>query len=95
MWAAVRTGSRAWLAARLGAHKRAQAEGRQVRLAVAGRQVRRIIALTALDRLIPVYSSLDQALAHRAAPQQRAAPDVVAGHPADEEGLPLQPDTEP
>ncbi len=57
----------------IGAHKRAQAEGRQVRLAVTGRQVRRIIALTALDRLIPVYPSLDQALAHRAAPQQ--------GHP--------------
>ena len=60
----------AGLHALTGAHKRAQAEGRQVRLAVTGRQVRRIIALTALDRLIPVYPSLDQALAHRAAPQQ-------------------------
>ena len=47
-----------------GAHKRAQAEGRQVRLAVTGAQVRRILALTALDRLIAVYTSLDQALAH-------------------------------
>jgi len=45
-----------------GAHKRAQAEGRQVRLAVTGAQVRRILALTALDRLIAVYTSLDQAL---------------------------------
>jgi anti-sigma B factor antagonist len=47
-----------------GAHKRAQAEGRQVRLVVTGAQVRRILALTALDRLIAVYTSLDQALAH-------------------------------
>jgi anti-sigma B factor antagonist len=47
-----------------GAHKRAQAEGRQVRLVITGAQVRRILALTALDRLIAVYTSLDQALAH-------------------------------
>jgi anti-anti-sigma factor len=46
-----------------GAHKRAQAEGRQVRLVITGAQVRRILALTALDRLIAVYTSLDQALA--------------------------------
>jgi len=54
----------AGLHALIGAHKRAQAEGRQIRLAVTGAQVRRILALTALDRLIPVYTSLDQALAH-------------------------------
>jgi anti-sigma B factor antagonist len=46
----------------IGAHKRAQAEGRQVRLAVTGAQVRRLLALTALDRLIPVCTCLDQAL---------------------------------
>ena len=44
--------------------QRAQAEGRQVRLVVTGAQVRRILALTALDCLIAVYTSLDQALAH-------------------------------
>ena len=54
----------AGLHALIGAHKRAQAEGRQVRLAVTGAQVRRILALTALNRLIPVYTSLDQACAH-------------------------------
>jgi anti-sigma B factor antagonist len=54
----------AGLHALLGAHKRARAEGRQVRLAVTGPQIRRILALTALDRLLPVYTSLDQALAH-------------------------------
>ena len=54
----------AGLHALIGAHKRAQAEGRQVRLAVTGAQVRRILALTALNRLIPVYTSLDQACVH-------------------------------
>jgi anti-sigma B factor antagonist len=63
----------AGLHALIGAHKRAQAEGRQVRLAVTGAQVRRILALTALDRLIPVCTSLDQAFAHPAAAPSRAA----------------------
>jgi anti-sigma B factor antagonist len=63
----------AGLHALVGAHKRARAEGRQVRLAVTGTQVRRILALTALDRLIPVYPSLDQALAHPPAAPSRAA----------------------
>ena len=62
----------AGLHALIGAHKRAQAEGRQVRLAIPGAQVRRILALTALDRLIPVYTSLDEALAH---------PTAATGHP--------------
>jgi anti-anti-sigma factor len=57
----------AGLHALIGAHKRAQAEGRQVRLVITSAQVRRILALTALDRLIPVYTSLRQALAHPAA----------------------------
>jgi anti-sigma B factor antagonist len=57
----------AGLHALIGAHKRAQAEGRQVRLVITGAQVRRILTLTALDRLIPVYTSLDQALGHRSA----------------------------
>jgi anti-anti-sigma factor len=57
----------AGLHALIGAHKRAQAEGRQVRLVIASAQVRRILALTALDRLIPVYTSLRQALAQPAA----------------------------
>jgi anti-anti-sigma factor len=56
----------AGLHALIGAHKRAQAEGRQVRLVITGAQVRRILALTALDRLIPVFTSLEQALAHPA-----------------------------
>ena len=62
----------AGLHALLGAHKRARAEGRQVRLVITGAQVRRILALTALDRLIPVFTSLDQALAHSPAAMEPA-----------------------
>jgi anti-sigma B factor antagonist len=60
----------AGLHALIAAHKRAQAEGRQIRLAVTGAQPRRILDLTALDRLIPVYTTPDQALAHPPARQQ-------------------------
>jgi anti-sigma B factor antagonist len=76
----------AGLHALIGAHKRAQAEGRQVRLAVTGAQVRRILALTALNRLIPVYTSLDQACAHPPAGTRPAAPD---------QSRPLQARTQP
>jgi anti-sigma B factor antagonist len=60
----------AGLNALIAAHKRARAEGRQVRLVITGAQVRRILTLTALDRLIPIYTTLDQALAHPPARQQ-------------------------
>jgi len=63
----------AGLHALIGAHKRARAEGRHLRLAVTGAQVRRILALTALDRLIHVCTSLDQALAHPPATGTRPA----------------------
>ena len=63
----------AGLHALIGAHKRAQAEGRHLRLAVTGAQPRRILALTALDRLIPVCTSLDQALDHPPATGTRTA----------------------
>jgi anti-sigma B factor antagonist len=54
----------------IAAHKRSQAEGRQIKLVVTGAQLHRIIALTALDRLIPVCTTLDQALTPPAAPEQ-------------------------
>src|SRR5690348_9614049 len=60
----------AGLHALIGAHRRARAEGRQVKLAVTAAQVRRLIALTALDRLLPVCTSLDQALAQPPAREQ-------------------------
>ncbi|MFY9930245.1 MAG: STAS domain-containing protein [Streptosporangiaceae bacterium] len=52
----------AGLHALLGAHQRAQSEGAEVRFVVTGAAVRRILALTAMDRLLSVYTSLDDAL---------------------------------
>ena len=47
----------------VGAHKRARAEGGQVLLVVGGDAVLRIFSITGLDRVIPYFSSLEQALA--------------------------------
>ena len=44
------------------AHKRARAEGGQVLLVIGGAAVRRILSITGLDRVIPNFSSLEQAL---------------------------------
>jgi anti-sigma B factor antagonist len=63
----------AGLHALIGAHKRARAEGRHLRLAVTGAQVRRILALTAVDRLIPVCTSMGQTLTHPPAAPTMAA----------------------
>jgi anti-sigma B factor antagonist len=46
------------------AHKRAQAAGGQVLLATSGAAVPRIFALTGIDRVIPSFASLDEALAY-------------------------------
>jgi anti-sigma B factor antagonist len=46
-----------------GAHNRAQAEGSQVLLVITGAAVLRIFAITGLDRVIPNFASLDEALA--------------------------------
>ena len=45
------------------AHKRAGAEGGEVRLVITGAAVARIFAITHLDAVIPHYASLDEALA--------------------------------
>ena len=47
----------------VGAHKRARAEGGQVLLVGGGDAVLRIFSITGLDRVIPYFSSLEQALA--------------------------------
>jgi anti-sigma B factor antagonist len=47
----------------LDAHKRAQAEGGQLLLVIPAPAVLRVFALTAMDRMIPNFTSLDQALA--------------------------------
>ena len=46
------------------AHKRAQAAGGQVLLAMSGAAVPRIFELTGVDRVIPSFASLAEALAH-------------------------------
>jgi anti-anti-sigma factor len=45
------------------AHQRATASGTQLRLAVTAEAVRRVLILNGLDRLIPVYPSLEAAVA--------------------------------
>ena len=51
----------------LAAHKRAQAEGGELLLAITAAPVLRILAITAVDRMIPIFTSLDQALAQTSA----------------------------
>lgn len=56
----------AGLHALLGARRRARAEGGEVRFVVTGPAVRRILAIMAIDRVIPVFGRLDEALTPRA-----------------------------
>lgn len=51
----------------LAAHKRAQAAGRQVLLVISGGAVLRIFTLTGVDQVIPVFTTLAEALAAAAA----------------------------
>ncbi len=52
----------AGLNALVAAARQARAEGGEVRLVVVGEAVARIVALTGVDRVIPVYASLEDAL---------------------------------
>jgi anti-anti-sigma factor len=54
----------AGIAALVEAHKRARAAGGQVLLAMSGAAVPRIFELTGVDRVIPSFASLDDALAY-------------------------------
>ena len=47
----------------LAAHKRAEAEGREVLLVIPSTAVLRVFALTGVDRMIPNFTSLAEALA--------------------------------
>ena len=51
----------------IAAHKRAEAEGREVLLVIPGTAVLRVFALTGMDRVIPNFTSLPEALARTAA----------------------------
>ena len=72
----------------LEAHKLARADGGGLVLAVGGKAVMRLFEITALDRMIPTFTSLDQALAHARAnglvTRRRACgqrPTTAAAHP--------------
>jgi anti-anti-sigma factor len=52
----------AGLNALVGAARQARAEGGEVRLVVTGEAVSRIVELTGVDRVIPIYASLEDAL---------------------------------
>jgi anti-sigma B factor antagonist len=68
-------------------HKRAQADGGELLLVICGAAVLRIFTATGIDRLIPRFPSLGQALAHTTAvPDSRGLPAAVA-LPADPEPL--------
>ena len=51
----------------IAAHKRAEAEGREVLLVIPSPTVLRVFALTGMDRVIPNFTSLAEALAQTAA----------------------------
>ena len=51
----------------LAAHKRAQAEGGELLLVIPAAPVLRIFAITGVDRIIPNFTSLDQALTQTSA----------------------------
>lgn len=52
----------AGLRALVGAHKRAQSRGGEVRVVVSGPVLKRIFQLTGLDQVIPSFTSLGEAL---------------------------------
>jgi anti-sigma B factor antagonist len=61
----------------LAAHKRAQAEGGEMLLVIAATPVLRVLALTGIDRMIPNFTSLDEALAQA---DGRGGNELVARH---------------
>jgi anti-sigma B factor antagonist len=65
------------------AHKRAQAEGREVLLVIAAVTVLRIFAVTGIDHLIPNFPSLQEALAQALAGSgSPSLPPAVPAGPA-------------
>jgi hypothetical protein len=68
----------------LAAHKRAQAEGGELLLVISAAPVLRVFAITGVDRMIPNFTSLDQALTQTSANgpngDQRAAAHLRAAN---------------
>jgi anti-sigma B factor antagonist len=52
----------AWLNALVAAARQARADGGEVRLVVGGEAVTRVVALTGVDQVIGIYTSLEDAL---------------------------------
>ncbi len=52
----------AGLQALVRAHQRARTEGGEVRLVISGAHIRRILTIAGIDRMIPSFPALDQAL---------------------------------
>jgi anti-anti-sigma factor len=64
------------------AHKRATANGAEIRLVVASLGVQRVLAITGVDRLISVYPSVTASLAGQGeAREMRRDPDDRAAQP--------------
>jgi anti-sigma B factor antagonist len=79
------------LHALIAAHKRAEAQGRQVLLVIPGTAILRVFTLTGMDTVIPNFTSLAGALAQTAATanghsRQRNEGDAAAIHPRLEDG---------
>jgi len=55
----------------IAAHKRAEADGRELLLVIPSTAVLRVFALTAMDRVIPNFTNLAEALARTAATRER------------------------
>jgi anti-sigma B factor antagonist len=81
------------LHALLAAHKRAQAEGREVRLVIpsTATAVLRVFAITSVDRIIPNFTSLTEALAPAAAPANGRSRQRPEGEAAPKTGRGLAP----
>jgi anti-sigma B factor antagonist len=62
------------------AHKRAQAEGGELLLVISTAAVLRIFAVTGIDRMIPSFSTLDEALAQTPAVPSSPPPPAVTAH---------------
>jgi anti-sigma B factor antagonist len=73
----------------LAAHQRAQADGGELLLVIPGAAVLRVFAITGIDRMIPNFTSLDDALAHTSPGEsdgRRRPDDGLAGGAAETAG---------
>ena len=70
------------LHALVAAHHQASASGHEVLLVISSTAIFRVLGLTGMDRLIPNFTTLDQALAHTDALDDQPRHDWAAGTPS-------------